>query len=55
MNSRKSGGHPRIETLALVARGDLPWLERGGIMRHVRQCAECRHELEEFRLPLPKN
>lgn len=49
MNSRKSGGHPQAETLALFARGDLAWLERGDVTRHVRHCAECRHELEEFR------
>lgn len=49
MNSRRSGGHPRVETLALFARGDLAWLERRDVTRHVRHCAECLHELGEFR------
>lgn len=53
MNSRKSSGHPRGEALALFARGDLAWvdgrIERWRIARHVRHCAECEHEVEQFR------
>jgi hypothetical protein len=49
MNSRKSGGHPRTETLALFARGDISWLERRSIEAHVRRCAGCEHEVEQFR------
>jgi hypothetical protein len=52
MNSRKSGGHPRVEALALFARGDLAWFERRPIMYHVRHCAECEHEVEQFRASL---
>lgn len=53
MNSRKSGAHPRVQSLALFARGDLAWidprLERWRIARHIRCCAECAREVEQFR------
>jgi len=37
------------ETLALFSRGDLPWLERWKIRRHVRGCNTCEEEISRFR------
>jgi hypothetical protein len=41
--------HPQITELALFASGDLPWLSRFPIGRHVRECPECSVRIDEFR------
>lgn len=41
--------HPDLASLALLAGGELPVWARWRIRRHLRDCAQCRHELEGFR------
>jgi len=40
--------HPRPEELALAARGDLPLWRRWQVNWHVRRCAACEREVEEY-------
>ena len=40
--------HPREETLALFAGGDLGAFARWRVLRHLRGCDECRTEVREF-------
>jgi hypothetical protein len=41
--------HPRLETLALYATGDLPWRLRWRTGSHVKHCAECEQQVFLFR------
>jgi len=50
VNAGKSdGGHATPETLALFSRGDLPWVERWKIRRHVAHCDACEEAVSQFR------
>lgn len=50
MSSIKSDtGHATSETLALFSRGDLPWVERWKIRRHVARCSVCEEEVSRLR------
>lgn len=40
--------HPAKSDLALHAGSDLGWIRRFRVDRHLRGCAECRHEVELF-------
>jgi len=40
--------HPSEATLALHAGGDLGWIARWRVERHLTQCDECRQELTAF-------
>jgi hypothetical protein len=40
--------HPDQATLALHAGGDLGWLARWRVERHVEQCDQCRQEVDSF-------
>jgi hypothetical protein len=37
--------HPRLETLALYATGDLPWRLRWRTASHTKRCAECEQQV----------
>jgi hypothetical protein len=41
--------HPRVETLALYATGDLPWRLRWRTGSHIRYCAGCEQQVLLFR------
>ena len=41
--------HPCIENLALCAGGELPWLTRLTMRRHVNGCAQCQKEVALFK------
>lgn len=41
--------HPRLETLALYATGDLAWRLRWRTASHVRHCADCEQQFLLFR------
>lgn len=54
--------HPAETDLALLAGGDMGWMERFSLNRHLRGCHECREKVEEFEqfredcaLPEPSN
>ncbi len=51
MTSRKArkAAHPRLRTLALYSRGDLPWTTRWHIRGHIRKCANCEEQVLRFR------
>jgi len=40
--------HPSIETLALFAGGELPFLQKWSTRRHVRGCDSCQSEVRAF-------
>lgn len=40
--------HPEPARLALYAGGELGWLSRIGVRRHIRRCPACRRETEEL-------
>ena len=40
--------HPSIETLALFAGGELPFLQKWSTRRHVRSCDSCQSEVRAF-------
>lgn len=40
--------HPSIETLALFAGGELPFLQKWSTRRHVHGCASCQSEVRAF-------
>ena len=41
--------HPAAARLALYAGGELPWMERWRVRRHIAQCPECEHQVALFR------
>lgn len=41
--------HPSIDKLALYAGGELPWLSRWTLYRHIGGCEQCRAEIAAFR------
>jgi hypothetical protein len=41
--------HPRLETLALYATGDLPWRLRWQTASHAKRCAECEQQVSLLR------
>jgi hypothetical protein len=41
--------HPRLETLALYSRGELPWRLRWRTGSHLRHCADCEQQVLLFR------
>jgi hypothetical protein len=41
--------HPRLETLALYSRGELPWRLRWRTGSHLKQCADCEQQVLLFR------
>ncbi len=41
--------HPGLEALALYSSGDLHWISRWRIARHLRQCAGCDRQVSLFR------
>jgi hypothetical protein len=41
--------HPRLETLALYSRGELPWRLRWRTASHVKHCADCEQQVLLFR------
>lgn len=41
--------HPRLETLALYSRGELPWRLRSRTGSHVKHCADCEQQVLLFR------
>ena len=47
--SARNAGHPNLETLALYSKGDLAWLTRWEIGRHVRTCPDCEEQVFRFR------
>ncbi|MEA3158853.1 MAG: hypothetical protein QOD95_401 [Gammaproteobacteria bacterium] len=44
-----NAGHPNLETLALYSKGDLVWLTRWNISRHIGKCADCEEQVLRFR------
>jgi anti-sigma factor RsiW len=40
--------HPDVSELALAAGGELPFLSRWRMSRHLRACERCRHEVRLF-------
>jgi hypothetical protein len=48
MNGLQEQRHPRPEDLALASRGDLPIWRRWQVNWHVRHCAGCEREAEEY-------
>jgi hypothetical protein len=51
MPDGETGGpqHPSLETLALFSGGDLPWVARLRVGRHVARCGACDQDLALFR------
>lgn len=47
--NESDAGHASAELLALFSRGDLPWLDRRKIGRHVARCSACEQEVSRFR------
>jgi hypothetical protein len=47
--SARKTGHPNLETLALYSLGDLAWLTRWKLGRHVGRCADCEEQVLQFR------
>lgn len=47
--SARNPGHPNLETLALYSKGDLAWLARWNIGRHIGRCADCEERVLQFR------
>jgi hypothetical protein len=45
----RTAGHPRMETLALYAAGDLPWRLRWRTGSHIKYCADCEQQVLLFR------
>jgi hypothetical protein len=45
----RTAGHPGLETLALYSKGDVAWVRRCQIGRHVRKCADCEEQVLRFR------
>lgn len=41
--------HPRLETLALFSRGELPWRLRWRTRSHLRRCGDCEQQVLLFR------
>ncbi len=41
--------HPSVQTLALYATRDLPWMTRFSVARHIRRCTECEQQVALFR------
>lgn len=41
--------HPSIDKLALYAGGELPWLTRWSLYRHIGACEQCQAEIAAFR------
>jgi hypothetical protein len=41
--------HPRLDTLALFATGDLPWRLRWRTGAHIKHCGDCEHQVLLFR------
>jgi hypothetical protein len=41
--------HPRLDTLALYSRGELPWRLRWRTGSHLRHCADCEQQVLLFR------
>ncbi len=48
MNGLHEQRHPRLEDLALASRGDLPFHRSWRVNWHVRHCAFCERELEQY-------
>ena len=44
----RTGGHPRLATLALFSKGDLGWMTRLRVGHHVRRCAVCERQVLRF-------
>jgi hypothetical protein len=44
-----NAGHPDVETLALYSKGDVAWVRRCQIGRHVGRCADCEEQVLQFR------
>ncbi|MFL6354660.1 MAG: hypothetical protein ACJ74Z_22800 [Bryobacteraceae bacterium] len=51
MRSKKArnAGHPDLETLALYSKGDIAWIRRWRIGRHIGRCADCEEQVLRFR------
>lgn len=47
--SERNPGHPNLDTLALYSKGDLAWLMRREIGRHISKCADCEEQILRFR------
>jgi hypothetical protein len=45
----RNSGHPNLETLALYSKGDLQWLRRWKIGRHIGRCGDCEGQVLRFR------
>ena len=45
----KTAVHPRLETLALYSRGELPWRLRWRTASHLNHCTDCEHQVLMFR------
>jgi hypothetical protein len=45
----RNPGHPNLATLALYSKGDLAWLARWNIGRHIGKCADCEEHVFRFR------
>ena len=45
----RTAAHPRLETLALYSRGELPFRQRWRTGSHVKHCADCEHQVLLFR------
>jgi len=41
--------HPGLESLALYSKGDVAWLARWQIGRHIGRCADCEEQVLRFR------
>ena len=41
--------HPSIDKLALYTGGELPWLTRWSLYRHIGGCPQCQAEIAAFR------
>ena len=44
----RDAGHATAQTLALFSQGDLPWLDRWKLRRHVARCRACKEEVSRF-------
>lgn len=41
--------HPSVDKLALYSGGELTWLNRWTLSRHISSCTQCQNEVHEFR------